>query len=66
VRHAPETGSRSGRIRPRLADIPYYVTDANVVSQATGWSPSRTIETTLNDVLEWLGQHRTELEPLLA
>ena len=50
----------------RPADIPYYVTDTNVVTRATGWSPSRTIETTLDEVLEWLGRYRAELEPLLA
>ena len=50
----------------RPVDIPYYVTDANKVRQATGWSPSRTVDTTLDEVLEWLGRHRAELEPLLA
>jgi nucleoside-diphosphate-sugar epimerase len=62
------TKSAGARIRPvtRPVDIPYYVTDANEVGQATGWSPSRTVETTLDEVLEWLGRHRAELEPLLA
>jgi CDP-paratose 2-epimerase len=50
----------------RAADIPYYVTDANAVMQATGWSPTRKIETILDEVLEWLGRCRAELEPLLA
>ena len=50
----------------RPVDIPYYVTDANEVRQATGWSPSRTVETNLDEVMEWLGRHRAELEPLLA
>ena len=50
----------------RAADIPYYVTDTASVTEATGWSPSRAIKSTLDEVLEWLGRHRAELEPLLA
>jgi len=50
----------------RPVDIPYYVTDSNKVRQATGWSPSRTVETTLDEVLDWLGRQRATLEPLLA
>jgi hypothetical protein len=41
-----------------------YVTGANTVTQAPGWSLSRTVETTLDEVLlEWLGQRRAELSP---
>ena len=43
-----------------------YVTGANTVTQAPGWSLSRTVETTLDEVLEWLGRSQAELEPLLA
>ena len=44
-----------------------YVTGANTVTQAPGWSLSRTVETTLDEVLlEWLGQRRAEIKSLLA
>jgi hypothetical protein len=48
------------RIKPGDApvDIRYYMTDANTVTQATEWSSSRTVEMTLDEVLE--------REPLLA
>jgi CDP-paratose 2-epimerase len=50
----------------RPADIPYYVTDNEQVTQATGWSPMRSIEMILDEVLAWLGQHRSQLESLLG
>ena len=44
-----------------------YVTGANTVTQAPGWSLSRTVEKTLDGVLlEWFGQRRAEIESLLA
>jgi hypothetical protein len=44
-----------------------YVTGANTVTQASGWPLSRTVETTLDEVLlEWLGQRQAEIESLLA
>jgi CDP-paratose 2-epimerase len=48
------------------ADIPYYVTDIGRVRQATGWSPTHSAETLLDEVLEWLGCCRAELEPILG
>jgi CDP-paratose 2-epimerase len=50
----------------KLADIPYYVTDNRVVAEAAGWSPKRTIATTLDDVLAWLRDHREELQGVLG
>jgi hypothetical protein len=44
-----------------------YVTGANTVTQAPGWSLSRTVETTLDEVLlEWLGSVEPRLKSLLA
>ena len=50
----------------RPADIPYYVTDTAAVRQATGWAPTRSVETILDEILEWLARHRAELEPVLG
>jgi hypothetical protein len=44
-----------------------FVTGANSVTQAPGWLLSRTVETTLDELLlEWLGQRRAEIESFLA
>jgi CDP-paratose 2-epimerase len=48
------------------ADVPYYVTDNTAVSSATGWAPSRSLDTILDDVFAWLREHRTALEPVLG
>jgi CDP-paratose 2-epimerase len=50
----------------RPADIPYYVTNADRVRQATGWSPTRSAAAILDEVLEWLARYRTDLEPVLG
>ena len=50
----------------RPADIPYYVTDNALVYKATDWAPARSIEVILDEILEWLARHRTELEPVLG
>jgi len=49
----------------RPADLPYYVTDHDAVTRATGWAPKRSVEMILDEVLEWLIEHRTIVEPVL-
>jgi CDP-paratose 2-epimerase len=48
------------------ADVPYYVTDNAAITAATGWTPSRSLETLLDDVFAWLREHRGTLEPVLS
>jgi CDP-paratose 2-epimerase len=48
------------------ADVPYYVSDNSEVTTATGWSPSRRLETILDEVFAWLREHRASLEPILT
>jgi CDP-paratose 2-epimerase len=50
----------------RPVDIPYYVSDNTAVYKATGWTPTRSIEAILDEILEWLARYRTELEPVLG
>jgi len=50
----------------RAMDIPYYVTDNTAVIDATGWRPSRTVSTILDDIFRWLTDNRQQLEPILA
>jgi CDP-paratose 2-epimerase len=49
----------------RPADIPYFITDHDNVSRTTGWQPARSVETILDEVLDWLGQHCGVLERIL-
>jgi CDP-paratose 2-epimerase len=50
----------------RAGDLKYYVSDNRRVQQATGWSPTRSIETILEQTWQWLVQNRTTLEQILA
>ena len=50
----------------RPEDIPYYVTDNSLVTAQTGWTPSYTIERSLDDVISWLDQYRSDLIPILG
>jgi CDP-paratose 2-epimerase len=50
----------------RPEDIPYYVTDNSIVTAQTGWTPSHTIECSLDDVIAWLDQYRSDLAPILG
>lgn len=49
----------------RPTDLPYYVTDHDAVTQATGWAPKRSVEMILDEVVEWLTEHRATVEPVL-
>lgn len=48
------------------ADIPYYVTDNGQVSAMTGWTPRRSVESLLDDVLAWLRADERRLRPILT
>jgi CDP-paratose 2-epimerase len=55
-----------GEATTRPADVPYYVTDNTRVTEATGWQPSRTVDSILDDIFAWLKTDRLQLQPLLA
>jgi CDP-paratose 2-epimerase len=46
-------------------DIPYYITDSTAVAAATGWRPRLSISDILDDIFEWLRDHRGEVEAML-
>jgi CDP-paratose 2-epimerase len=46
-------------------DIPYYVTDNAAVTKATGWLPQFSLAEILDDIFEWLCDHRDEVEAVL-
>ena len=66
--HGSHARPAGARIRPgnAPADILYYVMHPNVITQPNRMSSSCTVETTLDEVLEWLGRSQAELEVLLA
>lgn len=50
----------------RPADIPWYITNNQKVTDLTGWSPKRNIDKVLADMLRWLEDHRELLRPLFT
>ncbi|HEY7500990.1 MAG TPA: NAD-dependent epimerase/dehydratase family protein [Vicinamibacterales bacterium] len=48
------------------ADVPYYVTDNSAITAATGWTPTRRLDTILDEILSWLRDERGTLEPVLG
>jgi len=54
---APET---------RAADIKWYITDNQRVTDATGWSPRATPRDILISILEWVQMAEVELKPIFS
>ena len=52
--------------RTNDADVPYYITDNSAITTATGWVPTRSAATLLDDVFAWLRDHRSTVEPVLS
>jgi CDP-paratose 2-epimerase len=50
----------------RVADIRIYVTDNSYVQQKTGWKPSILPGKIVEEITEWVGQHKEILEPILS
>jgi CDP-paratose 2-epimerase len=46
------------------ADIPYYISDNQKVSEITGWKPQKSIEATLDDIFGWMRNYRQELKKI--
>jgi CDP-paratose 2-epimerase len=46
-------------------DIPFYVTDNTAVTAATRWRAEVSLEEMLDDIFEWLREHRGEIEAIL-
>jgi CDP-paratose 2-epimerase len=46
-------------------DVPWYVTDATKLREATGFAPKRDVATVVEDVLRWIVSRRVELESVL-
>ncbi len=46
------------------ADIPYYITDNQYVTQKLGWSPQRGVDDILYDIYTWMKKNKEDLRPL--
>ncbi|MGE3319431.1 MAG: NAD-dependent epimerase/dehydratase family protein [Candidatus Berkiella sp.] len=48
----------------READIPYYVTDFTKVNQKTKWAPQIKVEAIVEEIYQWMMDHKAALAPL--
>lgn len=49
----------------RPGDVPYYVTDASLVSRTFGWKPKRDMRTIVAEIASWIKGHHDELKDIL-
>jgi CDP-paratose 2-epimerase len=50
---------------PRPGDVPVYITDHTRLTEATGWTPSRTPSHVLEDIWTWASVRQEQLRALL-
>jgi CDP-paratose 2-epimerase len=50
----------------RVGDIPYYVSDCSRVEQHLQWQPRRRPGQIVEEIVRWIGDHRSALEPILS
>jgi CDP-paratose 2-epimerase len=50
----------------RPADIPVYISDATKLREAVGWTPTRGVETLIQDTYAWLCAHQQMLAPIFS
>jgi CDP-paratose 2-epimerase len=50
----------------RVADIPYYITDNSKVESSTGWSPSISKESIIEEITRWVSENKTLLKDILS
>jgi CDP-paratose 2-epimerase len=65
ARHTDQRLSIKSQPETNPVDIPYYVTDNTAVAAATGWEPRLSVSDILEDIFEWLHEHRDEVEGVL-
>ena len=50
----------------RQADIPYYVTDITKIKKAAGWTPQKSIHSTIQDIADWIYAEKQNLQEILT
>ncbi|PCJ57547.1 MAG: 3-beta hydroxysteroid dehydrogenase [Candidatus Hydrogenedentota bacterium] len=56
----------ASEMEDRPADLRLYITDNTRITQATGWAPEKTVETTLEDIVKWIRDNQEQLQPILT
>lgn len=62
------TGNRvqeDAELKNRPGDVPLYVTDNSLLTQATDWYPIKNAETILTDIFDWIKENEKQLKPIL-
>ncbi len=49
----------------RAADIPWYISNHDKITRATGWQPQHTVHSIMEDVCRWIVDHQEALRPVL-
>ncbi len=47
-------------------DVPYFVTDSNLVSKRYQWKPKKNVAVIVKDIYEWLSKNENNLKPLFT
>ena len=47
-------------------DVRIFLTDSRKVQQDFGWAPKRNVMQIVQDIHKWIGDHQSQLEPILA
>lgn len=50
----------------RFGDVKIYVSDNSRFEERTGWKPTRSVPTLMQDIYTWMTENRRELEPLFS
>lgn len=50
----------------RPADVPLFIVDNRKVTERTGWCPSQTARSTLEDIYRWIIENEDQLRPILS
>ena len=65
VEHTGQHLAVTSQPQTNPVDIPYYVTDNAAVTGATSWRPQFSLAEILDNIFEWLRDHRGEVEAIL-
>ena len=61
-----ETLEIAAQVQGRPADLTGYLTDNTKVSTRFGWRPTRSAKVIVDDIRDWIEQHRDGLEAVLS
>lgn len=53
-------------LQMRPGDVPYYVSDCTKVISLSGWHPTYGVKEIVQEIKDWIQEHREQLKPILA